>query len=70
LPYTQTVSTNKPGEKSGTSQASMHFPDPAPKPIQAALKGGSINQSGTEVMKVGPAGAQGTLTVRWQITAR
>jgi hypothetical protein len=66
LPYTQTVSTNQPDEKSGTSKQLLRFPPDDLKPVKVALKGDGRDQSGTENIPV----PNGTLTVRWKFTAR
>lgn len=71
LAYSQTVTTNKPGEKGGTSQGVVRFPSAAPRPMKIAIKGDWKNQSGTETTKVQGAGGEGgTLTVRWQLTVK
>ena len=71
LPYTQTVKTDDPEEKSGTSQGSLRFPSSTPRTIRVALQGDGRDQSGTEVTKLtGAAGEGGTLTVRWKWTAK
>ena len=70
LPYTETVKTNSPDKKSGTSQGLLGFPKDV-KPVTVALKGDGRDQSGTETIKVpGAPGSEGTLTVRWKWTAR
>ena len=66
LPYTETVSTNQPDEKSGTSKQLLRFPPDDLKPVKVALKGDGRDQSGTENIPV----PNGTLTVRWKFTAR
>jgi hypothetical protein len=66
LPYTETVKTNSPDKKSGTSQGMLRFPPNDLKPLQVALKGDGRDQSGTETLPV----PEGTLTVRWKWTAR
>jgi hypothetical protein len=71
LPYVQTVKTDDPEEKSGTSRGSLRFPSVMPRTIRVALKGAGRDESGTEVMKTqGAAGEGGTLTVRWKWTAK
>jgi hypothetical protein len=71
LPYVQTLKTDDPEEKSGTSQGSLRFPSATPKTIRVALKGNGRNESGTEETKVQGAGGEGgTLTVRWKWTAK
>jgi hypothetical protein len=65
LSYTETIKTNSPDQKSGTSQELLGFPKDV-KPITAALNGDGRDQSGTETIKAG----EGTLTVRWKFTAR
>jgi hypothetical protein len=66
LPYTETVKTNSPDKKSGTSQGMLRFPPNDLKPLKVALKGDGRDQSGTETLPV----PEGTLTVRWKWTAR
>ena len=69
LPYTQIVVTNRPEEKSGTTQLMANFP-PAIKPITVALKGDVKNQSGTQTLKMAGQGSEGgTLTVKWRVVA-
>ena len=65
LTYTETIKTNSPDQKSGTSQELLSFPKDI-KPVTVALKGDGRDQSGTETIKSG----EGTLTVRWKWTAR
>ena len=63
LPYTQVAKTDRPGQKSGTTEGMSRFPGESLKPIQVSIKGPSIAQSGTETLKTG----EGTVTVRWQL---
>lgn len=71
LTYTETVKTNSPDKKSGTSQGMLRFPPNDMKPVKVALKGDGRDQSGTETIPIpGTAGSAGTLTVRWKFTAR
>ena len=71
LSYTRTVKSNSPDRKSGTSQALVRCPPQDLKPVRVALKGGGRDESGTEEIKIGGAGADGgTLTVRWSFTAK
>lgn len=70
LPYTQTLTTNNPEQHGGTTQALLAFP-PTGKPLQVALKGTTLEQSGEGVTKIaGTEGEGGTLTVRWHFTAK
>jgi len=71
LPYVQTLKTDDPEEKSGTSQGSLRFPSVTPTTIRVALKGNGRDESGTQETKVQGAGGEGgTLTVRWTWTAK
>ncbi|SIR08709.1 hypothetical protein [Solilutibacter tolerans] len=82
LTVKQTVSTDHPGQQSGESEHVFRFPAAGAlkshTPLQVALKGGRLEQSGTLTIKV--KGAQGnprtleatapengTLTVRWHV---
>jgi hypothetical protein len=70
LPYTQTLTTNNPEQRGGTTQALLAFP-PTGKPLQVALRGATLDQSGESVTRIaGTAGEGGALTVRWRFTAK
>ena len=72
LPYVQTVKTDDPEEKSGTSQGSLRFPSVDAQDDHASRsRATGRDESGTEVTKIpGAAGEGGTLTVRWKWTAK
>jgi hypothetical protein len=68
LPYSQTLTTNSPEEKSGTTQTVASFPGEI-KPITVALTGDLKNQSGTQSFKINSKdGDSGTLTVKWRFS--
>jgi len=79
LSYKQTVVTNEPGAKSGTTTEMMIWPPSgmdhkevtdALSGIVVALKGNGRDQSGEEVIKLsGEAEESGTLKVRWHFRA-
>jgi hypothetical protein len=70
LNYSETMTSNHPEKKSGTTTKSMGFP-PEVKPITASLKGSTQDQSGEETIKLaGKAEDGGTLTVRWRFKAQ
>jgi len=71
LAYTQNVTTDKPGARSGSSPGVVRLPAEMPKSFTVAVKGDWKNQSGTETIKTRGAGAEGgTLTVRWQLAVK
>ncbi len=71
LPYSRTVKSSSPEQKSGTFQTLVRCPPKDLKPVRVALKGGGRDESGTEVTKIeGARGEGGTLTVRWKWTAK
>ena len=68
LPYTQTVTTNMPGEKGGTSPGMLRLPPSDPKIVKVPIRGDWKSQSGTETVPTkGEKGEAGTLTIRWQL---
>ena len=70
LSYQQTVRTDDPEEKSGTTTQSMLFPRDV-KPITVALAGDGRDESGQQVIKLsGKAEEGGTLTLRWHFKAQ
>lgn len=66
LPYTQVAKTDRPGQKSGTTNGLLHFPGSLPKPITVTLTGGTLAQSGTESLAV----EGGTVTAKWRIETK
>jgi hypothetical protein len=69
LPYSQTLTTNSPEEKSGTTQSVSVFPGEI-KPITIALTGDLKSQSGTQSFKIDTKDREGgTLTVKWRFAA-
>ena len=70
LSYQETVTTDDPEERSGTTTESMRFPSDV-KPLTATIKGDLRDQSGEESIKLtGQAEEGGTLTVRWHFKAQ
>jgi hypothetical protein len=76
LPYMQTVATNHPEHKSGSSQQLLHFGGIAhtrwgEKPLAVALQGDVRQQAGEQVIKTSGKGSEGgTLTVRWRFAVQ
>jgi hypothetical protein len=78
--YKQTIVTDEPGQKSGTTTQSMMWPqqdmdhkqiaDAVNGVIVVALKGNGRDQSGEKVVKLsGEAEESGTLKIRWHFKA-
>jgi hypothetical protein len=66
LNYSETMVSNHPEKKSGTTTKSIRFP-PEVKPITASIKGTIQDQSGEQTIKLtGKAEDGGTLTIRWR----
>jgi len=66
LNYSETMTSNHPEKKAGTTTKSIRFP-PEVKPLTASIKGNAQGQSGEETIKLsGKAEDGGTLTVRWR----
>lgn len=70
LNYSETMTSNHPERKAGTTTKSIRFP-PEIKPITASIKGNIQDQSGEQTIKLaGKAEDGGTLTVRWRFKAQ
>ncbi len=68
LPYTQTVVTDDPEGRSGSSQQLRSLLQPGSKPFLVTLKGDLREQSGEQVFKAREdAGYGGTITARWRL---
>ena len=69
LSYRETMTSDHPERKTGTTTKSIRFP-PELKPVTASIKGDVRDQSGEQTMKLaGKAEDGGTLTIRWRLKA-